>query len=173
MNHFLAKLAKEAVESYVSEKKVIDPPQDTPKNYSQRRAGIFVTINKNKELRGCIGTYGPTKNSIAEEVIANAIAAASEDTRFDAVGKSDLPSLSYIVYILQKPEPVKLLGELDPKKFGIIVFGTTSQRSSLLLPDLDGINTADEQLACVCRKAGIDAGKEKLIIQKFRADKFV
>jgi len=172
MKHPLVKLAQQAVETYIQSGETVSPPLDFPREYSEQKAGVFVSLHIGKELRGCIGTYGPTKDNLALEVIANAILAATGDPRFNPLEQTDLVSLSYEVYVLEKPEPVKSLDELDPKIFGVIVFGTRSHRSALLLPGLEGIDTVEQQLTCVTQKAGIDPAKEKLAVQKFRAEKF-
>jgi len=171
-SHPLVSLAKSAVEAFIKDGKIISPPLDLPREYLEQKAGAFVSLHIDKELRGCIGTYMPTKENVAFEVIANAISAATDDPRFEPLTKNDLAELSYEVYILEKPEPVKSLDELDPKKFGVIVTGTRSHRSGLLLPGLKGINTVEQQLGCVTQKAGIDPAEEKLVIQKFHAEKF-
>jgi len=170
--HPLIKLAKDAVQTYIRQGKVIPVPVGFAKDFTQQKAGAFVSLHIGKELRGCIGTYLPTKDNVALEVIDNAIAAASDDPRFEPLAASDLADLSYEVYILEKPEPIKSLDELDPKKFGVIVFGAKSCRSALLLPDLEGIDTVEQQLSCVTQKAGIDPAHEALAVQKFRAQKF-
>jgi AmmeMemoRadiSam system protein A len=172
MQHPLAKLAQEAILAYVIKGETIAPPSWIPSQYLNERAGTFVTIKKNDELRGCIGTYLPTRDNVALEVIANAISAATDDPRFEPLIKSDLANLFYEIYILEKPAPVRSLDELDPKEFGVIVSGAQSHRSALLLPGLEGIDTVEQQLGCVTQKAGIDPAKEKLVIQKFRAKKF-
>ena len=137
----LVSLAKLAVESFVEENKIISSFEDLPKEFLNKKAGTFVTIEKEKSLRGCIGTYLPTKENIAKEIIANAIAAATEDYRFGPIQKEELPHLFYTVYILNEPELVNpqtttriisalrqgrqssfgVRAELDPKKYGIIV----------------------------------------------------
>ena len=143
-----------------------------PPEFLNKKTGTFVTITERGELRGCIGTYLPTKDNVALEVIANAILAATDDPRFAPLTENDLAQLSYEVYVLDKPEPVKSFDELDPKKFGVIVAGSRSHRSALLLPGLEGIDTVEQQLTCVTQKAGIDPAQEKLAVQKFRAQKF-
>jgi AmmeMemoRadiSam system protein A len=165
-------LAKETVENYTLDGGVIEPPANLPKHYLNKRAGVFVSIHQNGRLRGCIGTYLPTKENIAAEVIANAIDAATCDPRFDCIKKEDLSSLEYEVYVLEKPEPVASINELDPKTLGVIVTGAKTKRSALLLPGLEGISTVEEQLDCACQKAGIEHAGEGLIVQKFRAEKF-
>jgi len=221
----LVELAKKTVETYIKEGKIISPPEDLPKEFLKRKAGAFVSIfrsprrtdaeqkrgtNAEKELRGCIGTYLPTRNNIAEEIIYNAIAAATEDYRFGPVEKEELPYLSYTVYILSEPElvmeldPVKwaspkilriLFDRVNPKKYGIIVktvpifsnkheFGHEySQmdvvfnghfvpKTGLLLPDLEGIDTVEQQISIACQKAGINPQKEKILIYKFTVEKY-
>lgn len=178
-------LAKKAVENYVKERKVIEAPRDLPKEFFEKRAGTFVTIEKNGKLRGCIGTYLPTKVNIVEEVIHNAIAAASQDYRFGPIQEEELPHLSYIVYILSQPELVKDISELDPKRYGIIVktFPISSlsdvifnghfvAKTGLLLPDLEGIDTIEKQIFIACQKGNIDPKKEKILLYKFEVKKY-
>ncbi|MCD6147822.1 AmmeMemoRadiSam system protein A [bacterium] len=168
--HPLVRLARLAVEKYIKEKEITSPPSDLPKEFLEKKAGVFVTIEKNGNLRACIGTYLPTKESIAEETIRNAIAAATEDWRFGPIQKEELPFLSYIVYILSPPEPVKEIKELDPKKYGIIV--RSGLKTGLLLPDLEGVDTIEKQILIACQKAGIEPAKEKLSLYRFTAQKY-
>src|SRR3989338_3050691 len=100
----LINLAKKAVESYVKNGKIIEPPEDLPREFLRRRAGTFVTIEKNGELRGCIGTYLPVRKNIAEEIIYSAVAAATEDYRFGKIAKEEFSDISYTIYILNEPE---------------------------------------------------------------------
>jgi len=181
----LVSLAKLAIETFIKEGKIISPPKDLPKEFFEKRAGTFVTIEKNGNLRGCIGTYLPIRKNIAEEVISNVIAAATEDYRFGPVKKEELPSLSYTVYILNEPELVKDLKELDPKKYGIIVKtvpispsgdvvfnGHFVAKTGLLLPDLKGIDTIEKQITIACQKGGIDPQREKILIYRFTVQKY-
>ncbi len=183
--HPLVNLVKTTVETFIKEGEIIEPSNDLPQEFLDRKAGVFVTIEKNKELRGCIGTYLPLKNSIAEETIHNAISAATEDYRFGPMQKEEFPYLSYTVYILSEPELVKDIKELDPKKFGIIVKTTPISpsgdvifnghfiaKSGLLLPDLEGVDTARQQISICCQKGGIDPKKEKIIIYRFTTEKY-
>jgi len=179
-------LAKSAVETYINKGKIIDTPQDLPEDFLKKRAGVFVTLEKKGKLRGCIGTYLPTKINIAEEIIYNAIAAATEDHRFPPVQKEELPFLSYTVYVLSEPKLVKDIKELDPKRYGIIVktspFVYPNQKiafdnfppfkSGLLLPDLPGIDTPEQQISIACQKGGINPTKEKIFIYKFKTEKY-
>ncbi len=165
------KLAKSAVEKFVKEKDIIQPPENLPKDFFTKKAGVFVTIKKDKNLRACIGTPSPAKSSICEEIIHNAVAAASKDYRFGPVKEEELPFLSYEVYILNKPEPVKSLEELNPLEYGIIVRGE-KYKTGLLLPGLEGINTPEEQVSVACKKAGIDTSTEEISLYRFRAKKY-
>ncbi len=179
-------LAKEAVENYIKKEKIISPAENLPKHLLARKAGTFVTIEKKGELRGCIGTYLPTRINIAEEIIRNAVAAATEDYRFNSIKKEDLPHLSYTVYILSYPKPVKNIKELNPKKFGIIVktapFAYPDEdvvfdnnvpfKSGLLLPDLPGIDNVEKQFLIACQKGEIDPAKEKVYIYSFTVEKY-
>lgn len=181
-----AELAKKAVESYVENGKIIAPDKELPKEMLEKKSGTFVTIEKNGGLRGCIGTYLPTKENVAQEIIHNAIASATEDYRFGPIQKEELPHLSYTVYLLEKPELVKDIKELNPKKYGIIVKTTPITypdgsdvvfnghfvpKSALLLPDLEGIDTIEKQISIACQKGRIDPSKEKIIIYKFKVEK--
>jgi len=185
--HSLVFLAKDTVENYIKKGKIIEPSRELPEEFLKRKAGTFVTIEKDGELRGCIGTYLPTRKNIAEEVIHNAISAATEDYRFGSVQEEELPYLSYTVYILNEPELVKNISELDPKKFGIIVKtipissstgidvvfnGHFVPKSGLLLPDLEGIDTIEKQISIACQKGGINPLKEKFLIYKFTVEKY-
>jgi len=170
--HLLAKLAQTAVEIYVKEGKMIFPPQNIPEKFLTQQAGVFVTITKNSELRGCIGTYAPAQESIALEVVHNAIDAAVNDPRFEPVSATELPDLSYEIYILEEPKQITSIKDLDPKIYGVIVVSAGKRKSGLLLPGLKSIDTVEQQLAIACQKAGIDPKKEKLVVYRFRAEKF-
>jgi AmmeMemoRadiSam system protein A len=149
--HPITKLAKAAVESYISQGKLPKPEELTAE--MKGRAGVFVSIKKNGQLRGCIGTFEPTRANVAEEIIYNAVSSATDDPRFSPVRASELPELDYSVDILTRPEPVSSKDQLDPKKYGVIV--ERGFRRGLLLPDLEGVDTVDEQIR-ICRlKSGI------------------
>ena len=176
----MVNLAKSAVETYIREGKIISLPQHLPQEFMNKKAGVFVSIsskntkyniqNTEYELRGCIGTYLPTRKNIAEEIIHNAIAVATEDYRFGPIRKEELPHLAYTVYILGEPEPVKDKSELNPKKFGIIV--KTATKCGLLLPDLDGVDTTEKQVSIACQKGGFNTEKEKIVIYRFITEKY-
>jgi len=148
----IAELARQTIEEYVKTKKTISPPRNLSPELSGR-AGVFVCIKKQGNLRGCIGTFEPCADTIAEEVIRNAIAAATQDPRFQAVEEDELPELEYSVDVLSPPEKIGGKEDLDPKKYGIIV--VQGGRRGLLLPDLEGVDTVEEQLRITKMKAGI------------------
>jgi len=164
-------LAKQAVEKYIRKGEVLGVPKKLPAEFN-KKAGVFVTIYNNGKLRGCIGTYLPTKENLAQEIIDNAISAATNDWRFPQIFDVELPNIKYEVSILEKPEQIKKIKKLDPKKYGIIVKGQSSGRSALLLPDLEGLATTAKQLAACLEKAGIDLKEEKIIIYRFKATKY-
>jgi AmmeMemoRadiSam system protein A len=149
----LVRLARLALETYVLSKKTISPPSTFPQELTNERAGVFVSLKLNQRLRGCIGTTQPTTSSIAEEIIQNAISAGTHDPRFDPVSVDDLSRIVYSVDVLKPTESISSIDELDPKRYGIIV--RHQHRQALLLPNLEGIDTVQEQLQVVLRKAGI------------------
>jgi len=147
----LVQLAKKTVETFVSEGKVIKPEKPTPE--MKEKAGVFVSIHKQGELRGCIGTFEPQQRNVAEEIIANAISSATRDPRFPAVAPNELKDLDYSVDVLTSPEPVESQDQLDPRKYGVIV--EAGFRRGLLLPDLEGVDSVDYQIDICRQKAGI------------------
>jgi AmmeMemoRadiSam system protein A len=149
--HPLVRLAKQAVEAYVSTGKTVRPMELTPE--MMRRAATFVCLKKGGELRGCIGTFEPTRANVAEETIVNAIASATRDPRFLPVEADELPELTYTVDVLTRPEPVDCPDELNPRRHGVIV--ECGPRRGLLLPDLEGVDTVDQQIEICRRKAGL------------------
>ncbi len=150
--HPIVELAKKSIEEFVKRGRKISPPVELSAEYAAR-AGVFVSLKKHGSLRGCIGTFQPCKDSIAEEVIQNAIAAATQDPRFSAVTEEELDDIVYSVDVLSVPERIEAIGDLDPKKYGVIV--SQGLKRGLLLPDLEGVDTAEEQLRIAKMKAGI------------------
>jgi hypothetical protein len=147
----LVRLAKKAVETYIKEGKVFKPEKLTLG--MKEKAGVFVSIHKLGELRGCIGTIEPQRPNVAEEIIMNAISSATRDPRFLPITPEELKDLDYSVDVLTTPQPVKGKDQLDPKKYGVIV--EAGWRKGLLLPDLEGVDTVDYQIDICRQKAGI------------------
>ena len=167
----LPALARQVVETYVISGEII-PASERPSETLSQRAGCFVSIKTRAgELRGCIGTIDPEKDTLAEEVIINAISAATRDPRFTPVREDELSGLKYSVDVLSQPEPARL-EDLDPRVYGVIVEDETGVRRGLLLPNLEGVDTAETQIEIASRKAGIPE-KSKIKIWRFRADRYM
>jgi hypothetical protein len=150
--HPLVRLAEETIRNYIQEGRVISPPEEvTPE--MRKRAGVFVSLKKRGQLRGCIGTIEPMEENVAEEIIRNAIASATRDPRFPPVRRDELDDLDISVDVLTTPEPVKGMEDLDPKRYGVIV--ECGWRRGLLLPDLEGVDTVEYQIEICRQKAGI------------------
>jgi len=166
--HPVVELARQAVETYVREGRFIKPPGKLPPEM-KARAGVFVSIHKFGELRGCIGTFEPTRENIAEEIITNAVSSATRDPRFSPVAPDELDCLDYSVDLLTHPEPVRSQQELDPRKYGVIV--ESGFRRGLLLPDLEGVDSVDEQITICRQKAGIAPG-EPIKLYRFTVKRY-
>jgi len=158
------RLARQSVESWVLNRRVMEIPEGLPEELLSRRAGAFVSIHKQGRLRGCIGTIAPTRDCLAKEIIENAISACSRDPRFDPVQPDELKWLEINVDVLGKPEDIASEAELDVKRYGVIV--SKGHRRGLLLPDLDGVDTPQQQVAIARQKAGIGPN-EKVNLQRF------
>ncbi|HEV2800962.1 MAG TPA: AmmeMemoRadiSam system protein A [Pyrinomonadaceae bacterium] len=155
----LPELARLSVETLVREGRVLETPPVSDDSLLDQRAACFVSIKTDAgDLRGCIGTVEPTRENLAEELIHNAISAATRDPRFFPVETSELPHLRYSVDVLSPPEPARF-EELNPKIYGLIVEDAQGRRG-LLLPDLEGVETAAQQLQITARKAGISPGAD-------------
>jgi AmmeMemoRadiSam system protein A len=160
------RLARRNVEQYVRTRKSVAPPEDTESELLSRSAGVFVSIEKDGALRGCIGTILPTKENIALEILANSVSAATRDPRFDPIAPEELDALSYSVDVLSPPEPIQSKSELDVTRYGVIV--TCGRRRGLLLPNLDGVDTVDRQVSIALQKGGIRA-HEPYTLERFEA----
>jgi AmmeMemoRadiSam system protein A len=167
--HTIVKLAKRTVEQYVRSGTVPETPREGEWVLG-RQAGVFVCLKERGQLRGCIGTIEPCTGSAAEETIRNAVSAATRDPRFPRVEEAELENLEYTVDVLSKPEPVADPGQLDPKRYGVIV--SCGPRKGLLLPDLEGVDTVEEQLRIARMKAGIDPHEEDVTIQRFEVKRY-
>jgi AmmeMemoRadiSam system protein A/AmmeMemoRadiSam system protein B len=163
----LPALARLAVETFIREGRQLKPPASSV----PRRAACFVSIKTlARDLRGCIGTIEPLKESLEEELIANAINAATRDPRFPPVSPAELSDLRYSVDVLSAPETARF-EELDPKIYGVIVEDEHGTRRGLLLPDIEGVETTAQQVSIAARKAGIKTGTP-LKLYRFRVERF-
>ena len=167
--HPLVQLARNTIEHYVREHEVIQPPKQ-PAPEMRDRAAVFVSLHsKGGGLRGCIGTLEPTTANVAQEVIRNAIAAATEDPRFPPVRPDELADLDISVDVLTSPEPIQSTDQLDPKRYGVIV--RSGWRSGLLLPDLEGVDSVKYQVDIARRKAGIGS-QETVELYRFEVKRY-
>jgi AmmeMemoRadiSam system protein A len=163
-------LARLTVEKFVLEGAVLEPPLDS-QGVLAERAGVFVTLRTSDgQLRGCIGTIEPVCATVAQEVIQNAISAASRDPRFSPVAKHELAGMKYGVDVLAPPELVGGPEDLDPAHFGAII-ATPDGRRGLLLPGIEGIDSVDEQWRALHLKAGITPGTT-VRVERFTVTRF-
>lgn len=167
-HHPVVELARETIEGYVRGRKVIGAPKALAPEMEQK-AGVFVSLHKDGMLRGCIGTIQAQQSNVALEIIQNAISAATRDPRFPPVQANELPDLEISVDILQPAEPIESMEQLDPKRYGVIV--QSGWRRGLLLPDLEGVDTADYQVDIARRKAGIGP-HEPLQLYRFEVRRY-
>ncbi len=158
------KLARYSLETFVKTHKPASLPEDLSEELTNRRAGAFVSLHKDGNLRGCIGTILATQNTLAEEILQNAISACSKDPRFEPVTADELDDIEYSVDVLGEPERIFDVKALDVKRYGVIV--ENGGRRGLLLPDLEGIDTVEEQIAIAKRKASIRPD-EKVTLWRF------
>ncbi len=169
-NHPLVQLARAAIEAYVRDGRRVSP-EEAPAPITGAPAGVFVTLHSRStgDLRGCIGTIGPTEPTLAQEVINNAISSATRDWRFYPVSPAELDDLEIEVSVLYPPEPISSLAELNPKEYGVIV--QRGGQRGLLLPDIEGVDTAEAQVRIARQKAGIGPhGAVRLY--RFRVEKY-
>lgn len=146
-------LAQKAIRAFVTTGEKIPVPDDTPNELVDTRAAAFVSIHKHGSLRGCIGTILPTEPSLAQEIISNAISACSRDWRFDPVTPDELDDLEINVDVLTEPELIDSKDKLDVRRYGVIV--TSAAKRGLLLPDLEGVDSVDQQISIAMQKGGI------------------
>lgn len=166
--HPLVALARKAIEEYVKKDKIITPPEELAPEMKEK-AGVFVSLHKHGELRGCIGTFVPTTENVAKEIIRNAIESSTRDPRFPPVTEEELADLEISVDVLTEPEPVSSVADLDAKKYGVIV--KSGWRRGLLLPDLPGVDSPEQQIAICRRKAGIDEN-EPIELFRFKVKRY-
>jgi AmmeMemoRadiSam system protein A/AmmeMemoRadiSam system protein B len=158
------RLAYQSLDSYILRREVISVPEGLPEEMLHTRAGAFVSIHEHGRLRGCIGTIGPTTENVAMEIINNAISASTRDPRFAPIDATELKWLEVNVDVLGEPEDITSLDELDVKKYGVIV--SSGRKRGLLLPDLDGVDTVEEQVAIAMQKGGITED-DRIHLQRF------
>ena len=164
------RLARETIDRYVSGHEWNRIPEWAAPEMKSRRAGVFVSIHEDGRLRGCIGTILPVRSCIAEEIIHNAVSAAVHDPRFDPIRPDELDRLEINVDVLSEPERIESKADLDVKRYGVIV--SSGPKRGLLLPDLDGVDTVDEQVAIAMKKGGISS-RDRITLERFEVIRHV
>ncbi|SDF39954.1 AmmeMemoRadiSam system protein A [Sporomusa acidovorans] len=162
------KLAGDSLAYYLAHGQLMDKPAELPE-VLRGKAGVFVSFKKKGQLRGCIGTFAPTQPTIAEEIIQNAVSAGTQDPRFRPVEPTELGEMEISVDVLEAPEQIDSIDELDPKTYGVIV--RRGRRSGLLLPDLEGVDTVTEQVDIAMQKAGIRP-EEEIDLYRFTVTRY-
>ena len=165
------RLARAEVEAWVCACKRLDVPTDLPAEMLNVRAGVFVSLHKEGRLRGCIGTIEPARRCVAEEIIENAISASSRDPRFSPVREDELDALEISVDVLALPEKIKSADELDVTRYGVIV--SKGMKRGLLLPNLDGVDTVEQQISIELRKAGLSEREKDYELERFEVVRHV
>ena len=163
------KLARENLEHYFKYKKPINDLSNVDDELKNQKHGVFVSLKKFKNLRGCIGTIQSTTDNVAKEIIRNSIEAVIHDPRFPEVTEDELKDIDISVDVLMDAE-ISSKEELDPKKYGVIV--TKGYKRGLLLPNLEGVNTIEDQLHIACDKAGIDYFNDDFHIERFEVIRY-
>ena len=163
-------LARNSIEGYIRHGIMIQVPEKLPEDLKTRRAGAFVSIHEHGRLRGCIGTILPVEKNLAREIIRNAVSAATRDPRFDPIQEEELPWLEINVDVLSEPEPIESMDQLDVKRYGVIV--SHGRKRGLLLPDLDGVDTVEQQVAIARQKGGIRE-EEEYTLERFEVVRHV
>ena len=161
-------LARRAIDHYARTKEVLEVPKGLPDEMYSANAGVFVSIKENGSLRGCIGTIQPSESSLAREIIYNAVSASSRDPRFSPIEPEELDRLTITVDVLGKVEKAASWEELDVKKYGVIVSNENGR--GLLLPNIDGVETVQEQIAIARQKAGIGE-QEEIELERFQVER--
>lgn len=157
-------LARASMEHYVKTHFMLQRPEGLSKDLIKKRAAVFVSLKKFGQLRGCIGSLAPTCDSVADEIIKFAVNACSHDPRFDPVREDELPFITVSVDVLTEPEKISSIDELNPKKYGVIV--RAGHKSGVLLPDLEGVDTPQEQIR-ICRRKGGISDDESVELERF------
>ena len=147
------RLARYTIEAFIGTGNIPEMPRELPEELYHSRAGAFVSLKEDGRLRGCIGTIRAVRESLAEEIMYNAVSACSEDPRFSPVEEWEVERLTISVDVLGETEKISSPEELDVSRYGVIV--TRGAKRGLLLPNLEGVDTIEQQIAIAKQKAGI------------------
>jgi len=164
--HDLVSLARRAITAHLSGRPLL---KEEISDYHEEPAGAFVSLKKEGQLRGCIGTIYPVQPTLAREIADNAVSAATRDPRFLPITLEELDDITISVDVLGKPEPAAGLEDLDASRYGVIV--KSGGRKGVLLPDLPGVTTAEEQVRIAKQKAGIGE-RETVELLRFEVKRY-
>lgn len=165
----IVSLARQSIEYYLQKGRYLPVPPSLSAFLREKKSGVFVSLKKGKSLRGCIGTFLPQRENIAQEIIYNAVSAAFADPRFPPLKSSELTEITISVDVLSPLEQVSDTRLLDPRRYGILV--ESGWKRGLLLPDLEGVDTVEDQLRIAMGKAGISP-HEPVTIYRFEVERF-
>ena len=173
MTHPYPLLARRTVETYLDSREPADELwadlAGGQPDLATLRRGCFVSIKTlTGDLRGCIGTIAPVRDSLAHEIMANAVSAATRDPRFRPMAASELAGVKFSVDVLSPPEKITGLDDLDPARWGVIV--SRGHQRGLLLPDLEGVDTVEKQVSIAAQKAGLDR-LDGVTLERFSVDR--
>jgi len=168
LQHPYVSLAQESIHHYLHQREKLSCPNPLSKDLKSR-SGAFVSIKKLKQLRGCIGTLEPCEPNLAMEIIENALKAALHDPRFSPVTAEELQDLTYSIDVVRPLEKVSSIEELDPRFFGLVV--KSNGKQGVLLPDLEGVNSTEEQIQ-ICRSKGKIPDDEPIEMYRFKVERF-
>ncbi|NIQ03344.1 MAG: AmmeMemoRadiSam system protein A [Nitrospinaceae bacterium] len=168
VHHPYISLARQSIHHYLTHEAKLPCPAPLTGDL-QAQSGAFVSIKKNSQLRGCIGTLEPCQKNLAEEIIENALKAALHDPRFSPVTRDELPELTLSIDVVRPMEAISDVSELDPKVYGLVV--KSSGKQGVLLPDLEGVDSAEEQIR-ICRKKGSINENDPIELYRFKVDRF-
>lgn len=178
----IIKLVRAAVTLWINEGKKLDFDSYAEDNIEtaellerlkNQRTGVFVSIVKNNRPRGSMGTINPVADNIAEEIIRNSIEASMYDPQFVPVRPEEIDELNFEVNVLDPPERVDDISELDPEKYGVIV--EQGLKRGVVLPGIREIKTAEEQLELAKERAGINEitdSWDPMLISRFTVEAF-
>jgi aromatic ring-opening dioxygenase LigB subunit/AMMECR1 domain-containing protein len=164
----LADLAREAIYCHVAKQETVRATGKLAETWGHRQAGVFVTLYRDGKIRNSLGSVFPLQTNVCDEVVRTAIAVAFQDPSHPAVDPQELPRITLSVQVVLPPEPIQRLDEVDPKQYGLIAY--TGYRLGVLLPGVDGIEAAEDQVRQVMAKAGVGAG-EPLWLLRFRVER--
>ena len=166
--HHYISLAQQSIRYYLNHRIKLPCPEPITRDLKSR-SGAFVSIKKRQRLRGCIGTLEPCEANLAEEIIENAVKAALHDPRFDPVTLDELQELTISIDVIHPLEKVSGIGELDPAVYGLVV--RYNDRQGVLLPDLEGVDSPEEQIR-ICRSKGRIPEEAPVELYRFRVRRF-